>query len=230
MTKITKKTKIISEKLDPNKIYSISEAMEIFQAVKSSKFEESVDISIKLGVDAGKSDQNVRGAVTLPNSLGKTVIVAVFADGDAADQAKKAGAEFIGMDDLAEKFTKEEVDVDVVISTQAAMKVVGKLGQVLGPKGLMPNPKTGTVSDDVTSAVNNVKAGQVRFRTDKNGIIHGCIGKVSFDAEKIQSNATALLAELKKLKPASSKGIYIGNIALSSTMGPGVKISSAELV
>lgn len=230
MTKITKKTKIISEKLDPNKIYSISEAMEIFQAVKSSKFEESVDISIKLGVDAGKSDQNVRGAVTLPNSLGKTVTVAVFADGDAADQAKKAGAEFIGMDDLAEKFSKEEVDVDVVISTQAAMKVVGKLGQVLGPKGLMPNPKTGTVSDDVTSAVNNVKAGQVRFRTDKNGIIHGCIGKVSFDAEKIQSNATALLAELKKLKPASSKGIYIGNIALSSTMGPGVKISSAELV
>ena len=230
MTKITKKTKIISEKLDPNKIYSISEAMEIFQAVKSSKFEESVDISIKLGVDAGKSDQNVRGAVTLPNSLGKTVTVAVFADGDAADQAKKAGAEFIGMDDLAEKFTKEEVDVDVVISTQAAMKVVGKLGQVLGPKGLMPNPKTGTVSDDVTSAVNNVKAGQVRFRTDKNGIIHGCIGKVSFDAEKIQSNATALLAELKKLKPASSKGIYIGNIALSSTMGPGIKISSAELV
>ena len=230
MTKITKKTKIILEKLDPNKIYSISEAMEIFQAVKSSKFEESVDISIKLGVDAGKSDQNVRGAVTLPNSLGKTVTVAVFADGDAADQAKKAGAEFIGMDDVAEKFTKEEVDVDVVISTQAAMKVVGKLGQVLGPKGLMPNPKTGTVSDDVTSAVNNVKAGQVRFRTDKNGIIHGCIGKVSFDAEKIQSNATALLAELKKLKPASSKGIYIGNIALSSTMGPGVKISSAELV
>ena len=230
MTKITKKEKIISEKLDPNKIYSIAEAMEIFQAVKSSKFEESVDISIKLGVDAGKSDQNVRGAVTLPNSLGKTVTVAVFADGDAADQAKKAGAEFIGMDDLAEKFTKEEVDVDVVISTQAAMKVVGKLGQVLGPKGLMPNPKTGTVSDDVTSAVNNVKAGQVRFRTDKNGIIHGCIGKVSFDAEKIQSNATALLAELKKLKPASSKGIYVGNIALSSTMGPGVKISSAELV
>ena len=230
MTKITKKEKIISEKLDPNKIHSIAEAMEIFQAVKSSKFEESVDISIKLGVDAGKSDQNVRGAVTLPNSLGKAVTVAVFADGDAADQAKKAGAEFIGMDDLAEKFTKEEIDVDVVISTQAAMKVVGKLGQVLGPKGLMPNPKTGTVSDDVTSAVNNVKAGQVRFRTDKNGIIHGCIGKVSFDADKIQSNATALLAELKKLKPASSKGIYIGNIALSSTMGPGVKISSAELV
>ena len=166
----------------------------------------------------------------MPNALGKSVSVAVFADGEAAEAAKAAGAEFVGMDDLAEQFTKEEVQVDVVISTQAAMKVVGKLGQVLGPKGLMPNPKTGTVSDDVSGAIKNVKAGQVRFRTDKNGIIHGCIGKVSFDADKIQSNAAALLAELKKLKPASSKGVFIGNIALSSTMGPGVKISSAELV
>ena len=230
MTKITNKEKLIAEKLDTTKIYSIAEAMEIFQAVKSPKFEESVDISIKLGVDASKSDQNVRGAVTLPNALGKSVSVAVFADGEAAEAAKAAGAEFVGMDDLAEQFTKEEVQVDVVISTQAAMKVVGKLGQVLGPKGLMPNPKTGTVSDDVSGAIKNVKAGQVRFRTDKNGIIHGCIGKVSFDADKIQSNAAALLAELKKLKPASSKGVFIGNIALSSTMGPGVKISSAELV
>ena len=230
MTKITNKQKLIAEKLDTTKIYSIAEAMEILQAVKSPKFEESVDISIKLGVDASKSDQNVRGAVTLPNALGKSVSVAVFADGEAAEAAKAAGAEFVGMDDLAEQFTKEEVQVDVVISTQAAMKVVGKLGQVLGPKGLMPNPKTGTVSDDVSGAIKNVKAGQVRFRTDKNGIIHGCIGKVSFDADKIQSNATALLTELKKLKPASSKGVFIGNIALSSTMGPGVKISSAELV
>ena len=230
MTKITNKQKLIAEKLDTTKIYSIAEAMEILQAVKSPKFEESVDISIKLGVDASKSDQNVRGAVTLPNALGKSVSVAVFADGEAAEAAKVAGAEFVGMDDLAEQFTKEEVQVDVVISTQAAMKVVGKLGQVLGPKGLMPNPKTGTVSDDVSGAIKNVKAGQVRFRTDKNGIIHGCIGKVSFDADKIQSNAAALLVELKKLKPASSKGVFIGNIALSSTMGPGVKISSAELV
>ena len=230
MTKITNKQKLIAEKLDTTKIYSIAEAMEILQAVKSPKFEESVDISIKLGVDASKSDQNVRGAVTLPNALGKSVSVAVFADGEAAEAAKAAGAEFVGMDDLAEQFTKEEVQVDVVISTQAAMKVVGKLGQVLGPKGLMPNPKTGTVSDDVSGAIKNVKAGQVRFRTDKNGIIHGCIGKVSFDADKIQSNAAALLAELKKLKPASSKGVFIGNIALSSTMGPGVKISSSELV
>tara|TARA_B110000305_G_C19259018_1_gene548575 strand:- start:88 stop:780 length:693 start_codon:yes stop_codon:yes gene_type:complete len=230
VSKITKKDKIIAEKLDPEKTYSIAEAMEILQSVKSPKFEESIDIAIRLGVDAGKSDQNVRGAVTLPNALGKSVIVAVFADGEAAEAAKTAGAEFVGMDDLAEKFTKEEIQVDVVISTQAAMKVVGKLGQVLGPKGLMPNPKTGTVSDNVEEAIKNVKAGQVRFRTDKNGIIHGCIGKVSFDADKIQSNATALLTELKKLKPPSSKGVFIGNIALSSTMGPGVKISSAELV
>ena len=230
MSKITKKQKIILEKVDPENTYSLSDALEIIQSVKSDKFEESIDIAIRLGVDPNKSDQNVRGAVTLPNSLGKQVTVAVFADGDQADAAKSAGAEHIGMDDLAEKFTKEEINVDVVISTNAAMKVVGKLGQVLGPKGLMPNPKTGTVSDDVEAAVKNVKAGQVRFRTDKNGIIHGSIGKVSFDAKKLQSNATALLDEIKKLKPASAKGVYIGNIALSSTMGPGIKINSAELV
>ena len=230
MSKVTKKQKIILEKVDPEMTYSMADALEILQSVKSSKFEESVDIAIRLGVDPNKSDQNVRGAVTLPNSLGKQVTVAVFADGDQADAAKAAGAEHIGMEDLAEKFSKEEISVDVVISTNAAMKVVGKLGQVLGPKGLMPNPKTGTVSDDVATAINNVKAGQVRFRTDKNGIIHGSIGKVSFDLEKIQSNAVALLEELKKLKPASAKGIYIGNIALSSTMGPGIKINSSEMV
>ena len=185
---------------------------------------------MKLGVDSNKSDQNVRGAVTLPNSLGKDVVVAVFADGDDASKAESAGADFIGMDDLAEKFQKEEINVDVVISTNAAMKVVGKLGQVLGPKGLMPNPKTGTVSDDVVTAIKNVKAGQVRFRTDKNGIIHGSIGKVSFENEKIKTNASALLEELRKLKPASAKGVYIGNIAISSTMGPGIKINPGELV
>ena len=204
--------------------------MELIKSVKSEKFEESVDISIRLGVDPNKSDQNVRGAVTLPNSLGKQVTVAVFADGDQAEAAKEAGAEHIGMDDLAEKFTKENLVVDVVVAASSAMRVVGKLGQVLGPKGLMPNPKTGTVTDDVASAVSNAKAGQVRFRTDKNGIIHGSIGKVSFDDEKIISNASALISELKKLKPASAKGVYIGNIALSSTMGPGVKINSSELV
>ena len=229
MSSLTKKQKIIQEKLDPEKSYSITEAMEIIQSVKSEKFDESIDISVKLGVDPNKSDQNVRGAVTLPNSLGKEVKVAVFADGDHASQAEKAGADFIGMDDLAEKFQKEEISVDVVISSNAAMKVVGKLGQVLGPKGLMPNPKTGTVSDDVETAIKNVKAGQVRFRTDKNGIIHGSIGRVSFDGDKIKANASALLEELKKLKPASAKGVYIGNIAISSTMGPGIKINPGEL-
>ena len=229
MSSVTKKQKIIQEKLDPEKTYSVTEALEIIQSVKSEKFDESIDISVKLGVDPNKSDQNVRGAVTLPNSLGKEVKVAVFADGDHASQAEKAGADFIGMDDLAEKFQKEEISVDVVISSNAAMKVVGKLGQILGPKGLMPNPKTGTVSDDVETAIKNVKAGQVRFRTDKNGIIHGSIGKVSFDGDKIKANASALLEELKKLKPASAKGVYIGNIAISSTMGPGIKINPGEL-
>ena len=229
MSKLTKKQKIIQEKLDPEKTYSVDEAIDIIQSVKSEKFDETIDISVKLGVDSNKSDQNVRGAVTLPNSLGKDVTVAVFADGDDASKAESAGAEFVGMDDLAEKFQKEEINVDVVISTNAAMKVVGKLGQVLGPKGLMPNPKTGTVSDDVVTAIKNVKAGQVRFRTDKNGIIHGSIGRVSFENEKIKTNASALLEELRKLKPASAKGVYIGNIAISSTMGPGIKINSGEL-
>ena len=230
MSNLTKKQKIIQEKHDPEKTYTLEEAMDIIQSVKSEKFDESIDISVKLGVDPDKSDQNVRGAVTLPNSLGKEVKVAVFADGDHASDAQTAGAEYVGMDDLAEKFQKDEVNVDVVISTNSAMKVVGKLGQVLGPKGLMPNPKTGTVSDDVATAIKNVKAGQVRFRTDKNGIIHGSIGKVSFEGKKIKANASALLEELRKLKPASAKGVYIGNIALSSTMGPGVKINPGELV
>ncbi len=230
MSKLTKKQKVLAENLDTEKTYSVSEAMDIFKSVKSDKFEESIDISIRLGVDPNKSDQNVRGAVTLPNSLGKQVSVAVFADGDQAEAAKKAGAEHIGMDDLAEKFTKEEISVDVVVSASSAMGVVGKLGQILGPKGLMPNPKTGTVTDDVATAVSNAKAGQVRFRTDKNGIIHGSIGKVSFDNEKIISNASALISELTKLKPASAKGVYIGNIALSSTMGPGVKVNSSEFI
>ena len=227
---LTKKQKIISEKLNSEQTYSIEEALQIIQSVKSEKFDESVDISVKLGVDPNKSDQNVRGAVTLPNSLGKEIIVAVFADGDHASDAEAAGADFIGMDDLADKLQKDEIKVDVVISTNAAMKVVGKLGQVLGPKGLMPNPKIGTVSDDISSAIKNVKAGQVRFRTDKNGIIHGSIGKVSFDGDQIKANAFALIEELKKLKPASAKGVFIGNIALSSTMGPGVKINPGELV
>jgi len=205
MSKFTKKKKQLLELVDPENTYSLEEAMNIFQTVKSNKFDESVDIALRLGIDPGKSDQNVRGAITLPHSLGKTVTVAVFADGDQAKEANDAGADFVGMDDLAEKFKKEEIDVDVVISSQAAMKVVGQLGQVLGPKGLMPNPKTGTVTEKVGEAINNAKSGQVRFRTDKNGILHGCIGKVSFSSNQIQENAAAMLEEVKKLKPASAK-------------------------
>ena len=229
MSKLTKKQKIIMEKVDPEKIYSLSDALEIMQSVKSEKFEESVDIAIRLGVDPNKSDQNVRGAVTLPNSLGKAVTVAVFADGDQADAAKAAGAEHIGMDDLAEKFSKEEINVDVVISTNGAMKVVGKLGQVLGPKGLMPNPKVGTVTPDVAGAVKNAKAGQARYRVDKAGIIHAAIGQVDFSAEAVRQNVETLIADLKKLKPATSKGVYIKKITLSSTMGPGLVVDVSNV-
>ena len=230
MTKLTKKKKQLLELVNPENIYSLEEAMNIFQTVKSNKFDESVDIALRLGIDPGKSDQNVRGAITLPHSLGKTVTVAVFADGDQAKEANDAGADFVGMEDLSEKFKKEEIEVDVVISSQAAMKIVGQLGQVLGPKGLMPNPKTGTVTEKVGEAINNAKSGQVRFRTDKNGILHGCIGKVSFTSSQIQENAAAMLEEVKKLKPATAKGAYIRSVALSSTMGPGVKVTPASLV
>jgi large subunit ribosomal protein L1 len=230
MTNLTKKKKQLLELVNPENIYSLDEAMNIFQEVKSTKFDESVDIAIRLGVDPGKSDQNVRGAITLPHSLGKTVAVAVFADGDQAKEAEDAGADFVGMEDLAEKFKKEEIEADVVISSQAAMKIVGQLGQVLGPKGLMPNPKTGTVTEKVGEAINNAKSGQVRFRTDKNGILHGCIGKVSFTSNQIQENAAVMLEEVKKLKPATAKGSYIKSVALSSTMGPGVKVTPASLV
>ena len=230
MTKLTKKKKQLLELVNPENTYSLEEAMNIFQTVKSNKFDESVDIALRLGIDPGKSDQNVRGAITLPHSWGKTVTVAVFADGDQAKEANDAGADFVGMEDLAEKFKKEEIEVDVVISSQAAMKIVGQLGQVLGPKGLMPNPKTGTVTEKVGEAINNAKSGQVRFRTDKNGILHGCIGKVSFTSSQIQENAAAMLEEVKKLKPATAKGAYIRSVALSSTMGPGVKVTPASLV
>jgi large subunit ribosomal protein L1 len=230
MTKLTKKKKQLLELVDPENTYSLEEAMNIFQTIKSNKFDESVDIALRLGIDPGKSDQNVRGAITLPHSLGKTVTVAVFADGDQAKEANDAGADFVGMENLAEKFKKEEIDVDVVISSQAAMKIVGQLGQILGPKGLMPNPKTGTVTEKVGEAINNAKSGQVRFRTDKNGILHGCIGKVSFSSSQIQENAAAMLEEVKKLKPATAKGSYIRSVALSSSMGPGVKVTPASLV
>jgi len=226
---VTKKQKNILDSIDSTLDYSVTDAVKILQDHKSLKFDESVDVAIKLGVDGNKSDQNVRGAITLPNSLGKEVVVAVFADGDAAEEAKSAGADFIGMDDLSERFTKNEIAVDVVISTQAAMKVVGKLGQVLGPKGLMPNPKTGTVTENIADAIKNAKSGQVRFRTVKSGIIHGCIGKVSFDDNKVSQILTALVEELQRLKPASAKGVYIKGISISSSMGPGLKLNISEL-
>tara|TARA_Y100000768_G_scaffold373827_1_gene342880 strand:- start:84 stop:779 length:696 start_codon:yes stop_codon:yes gene_type:complete len=230
MTKLSKKRKQVLEIVNPESAYSLDDAMNIFQTVKSSNFDESIDIALRLGVDPEKSDQNVRGAITLPHSLGKKVTVAVFADGDQAKEASDSGADHVGMDDLAEKFKKEEIEVDVVISSQSAMKIVGQIGQVLGPKGLMPNPKIGTVTEKVGEAITNAKSGQVRFRTDKNGILHGCIGKVSFTSNQIQENAAAMLEEVKKLKPATAKGSYIRSIALSSTMGPGIKINPGSII
>ena len=230
MGKISKKFKLIQESVDFEKEYELEEALGIFDQFKSPKVTESLDIAFKLGIAADKSDQNVRGAITLPHSLGKEVAVAVFADGDAATLAKSAGAEHVGMDDLAEQFKKDEVSVDVVIATQAAMKVVGQLGQVLGPKGLMPNPKTGTVTDNVEEAVKNAKSGQVRFRNDKNGIIHGTIGRVGFTKDQLSENLTVLIDELKKLKPAGAKGVYLKSAHISSTFGPGLRISLSSFV
>jgi len=230
MGKISKKFKLIQESVDFEKEYELEEALGIFDQFKSPKVTESLDIAFKLGIAADKSDQNVRGAITLPHSLGKEVAVAVFADGDAASSAKSAGAEHVGMDDLAEQFKKDEVSVDVVIATQAAMKVVGQLGQVLGPKGLMPNPKTGTVTDNVEEAVKNAKSGQVRFRNDKNGIIHGTIGRVGFTKDQLSENLTVLIDELKKLKPAGAKGIYLKSAHISSTFGPGLRINLSSFV
>ena len=230
MGKISKKFKLIQESVDFEKEYELEEALGIFDQFKSPKITESLDIAFKLGIAADKSDQNVRGAITLPHSLGKEVTVAVFADGDAAKSAKSAGAEHVGMDDLAEQFKKDEVSVDVVIATQAAMKVVGQLGQVLGPKGLMPNPKTGTVTDNVEEAVKNAKSGQVRFRNDKNGIIHGTIGRVGFTKDQLSENLTVLIDELKKLKPAGAKGVYLKSAHISSTFGPGLRINLSSFV
>jgi large subunit ribosomal protein L1 len=230
MGKISKKFKLIQESVDFEKEYELEEALGIFDQFKSPKVTESLDIAFKLGIAADKSDQNVRGAITLPHSLGKEVAVAVFADGDAASSAKSAGAEHVGMDDLAEQFKKDEVSVDVVIATQAAMKVVGQLGQVLGPKGLMPNPKTGTVTDNVEEAVKNAKSGQVRFRNDKNGIIHGTIGRVGFTKDQLSENLTVLIDELKKLKPAGAKGVYLKSAHISSTFGPGLRINLSSFI
>lgn len=229
MAKLTKKQQAIAAKIDSAHSYAIADAVALLNEFASPKFKESIDVSINLGVDPRKSDQVVRGSTLLPNGTGKDVRVAVFAQGDNATKAKEAGADIVGFDDLAESIQAGNMDFDVVIATPDAMRVVGKLGQVLGPRGLMPNPKVGTVTADVATAVKNAKAGQVRYRTDKKGIIHGAIGKIGFDAGAIEGNLEALIADLKKAKPASSKGIYIQKVVLSSTMGPGVLIDHAAL-
>ena len=229
MAKLSKKQKAMAEKLDSAKTYSVEEAVSLIAEFASPKFKESIDVSVNLGVDPRKSDQVVRGSTTLPAGTGKDVRVAVFAQGDNAEKAKAAGADIVGFDDLAESIQGGNLDFDVVIATPDAMRVVGKLGTVLGPRGLMPNPKVGTVTPDVESAVQNAKAGQVRYRTDKNGIIHGGIGKVGFEGEAVKSNLEALLADLKKAKPSSAKGVYIKKVVLSSTMGPGLQIDQSSL-
>ena len=229
MAKLTKRQKAIAEKVDPNKSYAIEEAVTLLNELSKTKFKESFDISVNLGVDPRKSDQVVRGATTLPHGTGKTVRVAVFAQGNNADAATEAGADIVGFDDLAEQIKGGNLDFDVVIATPDAMRVVGQLGKVLGPRGLMPNPKTGTVTPDVATAVKNAKAGQIQFRTDKAGIVHGSVGQVGFDSTAIKENITALIADLKKAKPASAKGIYLKKVTLSTTMGPGVSVDSASL-
>lgn len=229
MAKLSKRMKVIAERVDADKSYDIDEAVALLNDLSKAKFKESFDVSINLGVDPRKSDQVVRGATTLPHGTGKTVSVAVFAQGDNADKATAAGADIVGFDDLADKVKAGEMDFDVVIATPDAMRVVGQLGKVLGPRGLMPNPKTGTVTPDVETAVKNAKAGQVQFRTDKAGIIHGSVGQVGFAVEQIRENIEALMTDLKKAKPASAKGIYLKKVTLSTTMGPGVAIDQASL-
>ncbi len=229
MAKLSKKRRLIAEKVDVDKAYPIDEAVSLLSELAKSKFKESFDVSVNLGVDPRKSDQAVRGATTLPHGTGKTIRVAVFAQGENADKALAAGADLVGLEDLGEKVKAGELDFDVVIATPDAMRVVGQLGKVLGPRGLMPNPKTGTVTPDVETAVKNAKSGQVQFRTDKAGIIHGSVGQVGFDSAKIKENVEALIDDLKKAKPATAKGIYLKKITLSTTMGPGLAIDQASL-
>jgi large subunit ribosomal protein L1 len=229
MAKLNKRQKLIREKVEAGKSYGISDAVALLGELSKVKFKESFDVAVNLGVDPRKSDQVVRGASVLPNGTGKTVRVAVFTQGANADAAKEAGADIVGMDDLAEEVQKGNLNFDVVIASPDAMRVVGKLGQILGPRGLMPNPKVGTVTPDVATAVKNAKAGQVRYRTDKAGIIHCSVGQVGFDADAIKQNIEALMADLKKAKPASSKGTYVKKITLSTTMGPGLSIDTATL-
>jgi len=229
MPKLSKKRKLMIEKVESDKSYSIEEAVSLISEFASGKFTESLDVSINLGVDPRKSDQVVRGSTILPAGTGKDVKVAVFAQGENAGKATAAGADIVGFEDLAESIQGGNLDFDVVIATPDAMRVVGKLGTVLGPRGLMPNPKVGTVTTDVETAVKNAKSGQVRFRTDKNGIVHGGIGRVGFDGSAVKSNLEALLSDLRKAKPASAKGVFIKKVVLSSTMGPGLQIDQSSL-
>jgi large subunit ribosomal protein L1 len=229
MARQTKRQRAVAEKVDPLRAYNIVDAVQLLNSLPGAKFKESIDVSVNLGVDPRKSDQVVRGATTLPHGTGKTVRVAVFAQGENADKATAAGADIVGFDDLAEKIKGGDLNFDVVIATPDAMRIVGPLGKILGPRGLMPNPKTGTVTPDVETAVRNAKAGQIQFRTDRGGIIHGAVGQIGFAPEHVKANVAALIADLRKAKPASAKGVYLKKVTLSSTMGPGLAIDQASL-
>lgn len=229
MAKLTKKQKAILELVDSTKVYTLDEAVELLKKVPAAKFEESFEVAVNLGVDPRKSDQVVRGATVMPNGTGKDVRVAVFAQGANAEAALAAGADVVGFEDLAESMKGGDLNYDVVIATPDAMRVVGQLGQILGPRGLMPNPRVGTVTPDVATAVTNAKSGQVRFRTDKAGIIHAAIGRVSFDVDAIRGNIKALITELNRLKPASAKGVYLKKLTVATTMGPGIAVEIASV-
>jgi large subunit ribosomal protein L1 len=229
MAKLTKRMRTIREKVEVTKEYNINEAVALLKELATAKFVESVDVAVNLGIDARKSDQNVRGATVLPHGTGRNVRVAVFTQGANAEAAKAAGADLVGMEDLADLVKKGEMNFDVVVASPDAMRVVGQLGTILGPRGLMPNPKVGTVTPNVAEAVKNAKAGQVRYRNDKNGIIHTTIGKVTFEANQIQENLEALLVALKKAKPSSAKGVFIKKVSISTTMGAGVALDQASL-
>ncbi|MAA74396.1 MAG: 50S ribosomal protein L1 [Salinisphaeraceae bacterium] len=229
MAKLSKRKKLFAEKIDPAKVYSLDEALSLLKELSNARFKESLEVAVNLGIDTRKSDQVVRGSTVMPNGTGRSVRVAVFTQGANADAAKEAGADIVGYEDLAEQVQKGEINFDIVIASPDAMPVVGKLGQILGPKGLMPNPKTGTVTADVAGAVKNAKAGQVQYRADKGGIVHAAIGKVDFADEALAENLRALMADLKKAKPSSSKGIYFQKLTLSTTMGPGITVDHSGL-
>ena len=229
MAKLTRRMKIFAEKVDHEKAYPIDEAVTLLADLAKTKFKESIDVSVNLGVDPRKSDQVVRGATTLPHGTGKSVRVAVIAQGEAADQALEAGADVVGFEDLAERIKAGELDFDVLVATPDSMRIVGQLGKILGPRGLMPNPKTGTVTPDVATAVANSKAGQVQFRADRGGIVHGSVGQVGFSTTQVKENIEALIADLKKSKPAAAKGVYLKKITLSTTLGPGISVDQASL-